>query len=125
MGLVAKKVTRGRRGLAARVLSLALLVAFALQSYATQIHIHATPHGTGQASAIEKTPANGKAPFENGTANCPFCQAIAHAGVFFGPAAPLLVLPAWAVNAALPTSPRLAVHGDLTRNWQSRAPPLR
>lgn len=118
----ARTVTRVRRGMAWRAISWILLVAFALQSYATQTHIHATRHA-GEAFAIQKATATGTAPFENGAIDCPFCQAIVHSGAFFSPTPPLLLLPAWAVHAVF-VRPALAIHSSATtHSWQSRAPP--
>lgn len=97
-------------------------MAFALQSYATQTHIHPAPSVTGRA-AIEKVTSDGKAPFENGAASCPVCQAIVHSGVFSSPMPPLLLLPAWSVLAVLVRPARTISSSATTQGWQSRAPP--
>lgn len=122
MAFSARTVTRTRRGLAWRAISWILLVAFALQSYATQTHIHATPHA-GEAFTIQKVTATGTAPLENRAVDCPFCQAIVHSGMFFSPTPPILLLPAWAVHAVL-VRPAFALRSSATaHSWQSRAPP--
>ena len=66
-----------------------ILIAFTLQSYITQTHIHnAAP------AAITKivNHSHGKAPADDNPMDCPFCQAVAHDGPFFLPAIPLLIL---------------------------------
>ena len=78
-----------------------LVLAFSLQSYVAQTHIHITLHTIDRAAAgkpLASTPAhNKKSPAEDGTDACPFCQAVANASAFFAPAAPLVLPPAlWA-----------------------------
>ena len=115
----------GIRGSGFRLIAWALLIAFTLQSFITQTHIHQTVGGAAQA-AIVKTLATApahKAPGQNTTTDCPFCQAITHAGTFSAPSAPTLVLPVvWAES----TSPVLLVNAIRSLSllpWQSRAPP--
>jgi hypothetical protein len=103
-----------------------LLLAFTLQSFVTQTHIHAAPQmaaDVATAKALAGAPAHGKAPVENGTADCPLCQAIVHAGAFFAPVAPLLPLPVWIEQVAQVVAAYAAVPMPATRSWQSRAPP--
>jgi hypothetical protein len=122
MGFAAQTVTRMRYGRTWRAISWILLIAFAVQSYATQTHIHPTPSVTGRV-AIEKAASDGKAPFENGAVSCPFCQVIVHSGVFSSPMPPLLVLPAWAVLVVFVRPARTFSSSATTQGWQSRAPP--
>ena len=99
-----------------------LLIAFTLQSYVTQTHIHsATP------VAISKivTHSSGKAPPDGNPVDCPFCQAVAHDGPFHLPTAPLLIL-----SIAFVELVPAALHLDrpseaFAHIWQSRAPPHR
>lgn len=110
-----------------RAISWILLAAFTLQSFITQTHIHGVPQ-TGAHVAIVKVvdgaPAH-KAPGENTTADCPFCQAIVHSGAFFAPVVPALVLPTtWATHAA-PLVTIAATSIAVTHIWRSRAPPYR
>jgi hypothetical protein len=103
-----------------------LLLAFTLQCYAIQTHIHGAPQaadGGPLVKGIEKSIDHGKSPAAPDTADCPICQAIAHTGAFFAPAAPLLVLPAWAGPVASPVTLRAIFRAAATHNWFSRAPP--
>src|SRR5665213_4089505 len=71
-----------RPGLARRLVVLLAALAFALQSYATQTHIHDKSQAfngliktsTTQSSSQDKTPA------DNNSSDCPLCQAVIHAG---------------------------------------------
>ncbi|HEY5312673.1 MAG TPA: hypothetical protein VIK18_09135, partial [Pirellulales bacterium] len=66
---------------------------FLLQSYVTQTHIHVFPAGSAGASHITSPlAARGESPIDK-PADCPFCQAILHAGLFVASPAPLLFLP--------------------------------
>jgi hypothetical protein len=101
-----------------------VLCTFTLQSFITQTHIHGTvfPVGSIQiAKATEHAPA--QAPSDREPASCPFCQAVASAGAFFTPAAPILFLPIhWAEAVAVSIATRVELHIS-THNWHSRAPP--
>lgn len=116
--------TRNRvRGSGVRAIAWILLVAFSLQSFVTQTHIHGA-FGAGAAVAARVNAATHKnAPLENGKAECPFCQAVVHAGAFYAPAAQTLVLPvSWAKMAALLFAVETFVSVS-SHLWQSRAPP--
>ena len=109
------------------VVSLFVMLAFGLQGYIAQTHIHLKPdtfssytklnHQTGKQDPSDKFPANGD------PANCPICQEIAHTGQFVTPAAAVLLLPAVAVSimqivADIPVAAQRPSH-----TWRSRAPP--
>lgn len=97
-----------------------LLIAFTLQSYITQTHIHnAAPASITQTISH----SHGKAPGDDNPMDCPFCQAVAHDGPFFLPAAPLLILSFSIAELAAPTF-RIHLFRDAPAHvWQSRAPP--
>lgn len=107
-----------------RAIAGVLLLAFTLQSFITQTHIHGI--GTG-GSAIVKTLTYGaphkNAPADNTLADCPFCQAIVHAGAFYQPSAPQLVLPFIWVETVAPAVVAAYSSGFSSHPWQSRAPP--
>jgi hypothetical protein len=104
-----------------RLIAILALLAFTVQSYVAQTHIHdAAP----ASAAIAKKLNHDKSPLGNTPLDCPFCQAVAHAGGFFMPAAPLLFISALWVEIATPQfllrdSSRATAH-----SWQSRAPPI-
>ena len=104
------------------VTALALL-AFFLQGFAVQRHVHAPL--AGQALAIKAASLPDPAPLkaQDPIDQCRLCQELAHAGIYVGPSASAAAISlsfAMAVYAALPAfRPRSAT----AFGWQSRAPP--
>ncbi|HEY6579169.1 MAG TPA: hypothetical protein VIY09_07580 [Rhizomicrobium sp.] len=116
------EVRRGSPGW--RLVTWVLLLAFTLQSFVTQTHIHWAPRasaGATIAKVLESTSGH-RSPIEN-AATCPFCQAIVHAGAFFASAAPLLRLPVVWAECTIPRLIAAASRAPSAHNWQSRAPP--
>jgi len=103
-----------------RFIACLILVAFTLQSYITQTHIHnAAPAAI--AKIVSQAPS--KAPIDDNPMDCPFCQAVAHDGPFFLPTVPLVILSIEFVELA---APALRFHRSWeapAHIWQSRAPP--
>ena len=103
-----------------------LLLAFTVQSFITQVHIHSTHAG----SIIEfvKAPANApqhaKIPLQDSKSNCPFCQAVVYAGAFFAPTLDLLPQVA-RVEIAPPFLVAYAIESISPHPWYSRGPPRR
>jgi hypothetical protein len=114
-----KMIARGFRAIAWVV-----LLAFTLQSFVTQVHIHGA-FGAGAAGV--ETPASGlshsKAPSQNGTSDCPFCQAITHAGAFAAPSAPGVILLVSFAEMAAPLFTAVVAAIAPPYRWHSRAPP--
>lgn len=115
------------RGLASRALVLLTLVAFTLQGFLTQTHIHQIASGGPRTVDIfDGAPTPGqdnKAPAKNGDQNCPLCQQFASAGSFVTPAAAATLVPSLSVSViqlvVIPTAQLVAV----THIWRGRAPP--
>lgn len=109
-----------------RVIVWIVLLAFTLQSFITQTHIHGLSGGSGSAATVKVLASGsppGKAPKQDSPADCPFCQAITHAGAFSAPSAPSLILPVQLAEIAAPPF-LIAVTGIAPSHpWQSRAPP--
>ena len=115
------------RGLASRVVVLLTLVAFTLQGFLTQTHIHQI--ASGGAPAVDvfdglPTPVKGdKAPAKNTEQTCPLCQQFASAGSFVTPSAAAALAPALSVSViqlvVIPAAKRTAI----THIWRGRAPP--
>ena len=103
-----------------------LAIAFVLQSYVVQTHIHgASASLSSAAKTVSQPVGHGKAPAGDSGMDCPYCQAIMHAGSFLAPTAPLLSLPSlWIACAAQPGCPA-ALSLSPAHSWQSRAPPPR
>lgn len=112
------------RGAGFRAIAWILLVAFTLQSFVTQTHIHGVfDTGAARASAVTNAPPHRNAPADNGKAECPFCQAIVHAGAFSAPPGQTLVLPlSWAKIAVSFFVVESFVSAS-SHLWRSRAPP--
>jgi len=111
-------------GSAARlVVTLFALLAFTLQGYVTQTHIHLAP--PSQKSTSSDTQKNGpdRYPLKSDPANCPICQEIAHAGQFVTPAAAALLPPSLAVSIVEIAAPIAVLARTASHTWRSRAPP--
>ena len=104
-----------------RVIAALLLLTFTLQSYITQTHIHTSTPG---AVSRTLTGSQDQAPGDGNPVDCPFCQAVAHDGPFFLPAAPILILSAIWVALVPSLLDENAQAGASAHAWQSRAPPL-
>jgi hypothetical protein len=100
-----------------------LLLAFTLQSYVTQTHIHGAHGVAGVGVMLAKVPGHDRSPAGNDAADCPFCQAIVHAGAFFTPAALVLFLPFVWVEGVAPSVLAHAISIAAAHSWRSRAPP--
>ena len=106
-----------------RVLTLVLVLAFTLQSFVTQTHIHGVGPAPAGIAKILKGSTPNPSPLDSSDNACAFCQAVAHSGAFFAPAAPLILPPAaWSMPALLPVVVSVTGHA-LAHSWQSRAPP--
>jgi hypothetical protein len=117
-------VRRGSPGW--RFVTWVALLAFTLQSFVTQTHIHWSPHSstrTTVALLLDGPVSQNASPFEKDKTACPFCQAIIHAGAFFASGAPLLLLPVLRAEWAVPRLFSIAKRAALAHSWQSRAPP--
>ncbi len=104
-----------------------LLLAFTLQAYITQTHVHLASSAADRAPVVAAGVAafaQRPAPKGDETIACPFCQAIASAGAFVGPAALILGPPAgWAAaGAPAPVAAGLQL-ASAGFSWRSRAPP--
>ena len=121
---VARFVKDRHRGLGWRSIAWTLLVAFTLQSFITQTHIHGTS-GAAIVKTLAKAPSHNKLPAENSTADCPLCQAITHAGAFFTPTAPTFLLPVTGTDIVAAYVVAGAINNISTHHWHSRAPPQR
>jgi hypothetical protein len=107
---------------ARRLIVFIAALAFALQSYITQTHIHEASRGLVKVTDT-RAPAQSRTPIDRHLANCPICQAVVHAGAFVAPTNLLLHLPFLMVKAVMPAFTALAASIAAAHDWQSRAPP--
>jgi hypothetical protein len=104
---------------------LALVLAFALQAYFVQTHLHPQRFApaSGQAMLSDGPLKAAADPLDPTT--CKLCREILHAGTAITPAAPtLLLLLDWIATAA-PVSQLPAASLAPETGWQSRGPPRR
>lgn len=112
--------------MARNLLALLVAFAFALQSFVTQTHIHgvALPFGGPEIVKVATSSSGGsKVPADNSPLDCPYCQAIAHSGLFFMPAAPLLRVPAELARSILAPDFLQIIKSAAILLRRSRAPP--
>jgi hypothetical protein len=113
---------------ASRFVAFVVVLAFTLQSFIIQTHIHGTSQTFGAAAIVKiltDAPGHGQLPVDNSPVDCPFCQAIDHVGAFFAPAMPLLLLPAAQAERMAHAIAARVMAGHTALNWRSRAPPPR
>lgn len=105
-------------------------VAFALQSFIIQTHIHFTPADTARLAAYAASHQiahdrdhHDKYPANEDPANCPICQEILHSGQFVAPAAHVFLPPTIAVSIIAIVKTELPFVAALSHDWHGRAPP--
>ena len=113
------------RGALRRALTLFALIAFGLQSYLIQTHIHGLPLSIVAASDQHHSSASPqKSPTDNGELKCPLCQDSVRAGNYLLPAAISALPPTHAVKAILTNAASLSASKAISHIWQSRGPPV-
>ena len=124
------------RAVARRFIVFVTLLAFCLQTYLTQTHIHFAAENRSafsleqNAAALFKPIAGtpevpwDKFPPNDDPANCPLCQEILHAGHFVTPAAVAILLPFDRLSVIVVTAVTPLLAAAVTHIWRSRAPPL-
>lgn len=118
---------RSRPDAVRKFFALLVAFAFALQSFLTETHIHGVRFSFDGSAIVKidtRVPAGNKAPADNGPIGCPYCQAIAHSGLFFMPAAPLLRLPVELAQSILAPHFIQVIESASTLHRRSRAPPV-
>lgn len=138
MKRVIKATNRSRkapRPAVSRAILLVTLLAFSLQTYLTQTHIHLASERPALLSQVQvdhgKAPSTMPAerrdryPANEDPANCPLCQELIHAGQFLTPAAAALLLPFFSTSVMDVAVPSKVFIRAVTHVWRGRAPPLR
>ena len=110
------------RGTAKVLLNLVVLLAFSLQSFLVQTHLHNLPQTFAAVAGVTvSAPAPTQTPVD--ADKCFLCQEYLHGGVYLTPAA-AAVLPPSAVVSLLPLALAPFVAARLvSHNWMGRAPP--
>ncbi len=106
-----------------RLIMLFMLVAFAVQGFAIQTHIHGVPTSVGSTVMHVSAPSQPAPQDPYDPANCALCQEILHAGTYVAPVVVdfLVILNAVAFAPAHALLPHAAT--ERQHSWQSRAPP--
>jgi hypothetical protein len=107
-----------------------MLLAFALQSYAVQTHIHERLNlpvhgqaGTDKASTDDGAHANKPAaPAKDAPDDCPLCQLL-YGGQYVAPDALVFFLPLVAVRSIETELSALPHYDAVSHSWRGRAPP--
>jgi hypothetical protein len=107
--------TSSTLSIARLAVTLFALLAFTLQSYAMQVHVHGAT-----ITALQKLDGPQK---QNDTAHCPICQEILHFGHYVTPSAGTLLPVLLVVPFATSFVERLGGNSLPLRGWNSRAPP--
>ena len=112
-------------GVLRRAVTLLALIAFGLQGYLVQTHIHGLPLSVVVANGQHSPSASSqKAPTGNSELKCPLCQDSIRAGNYLLPAAISALPPTLAVQAVLASAASLFASNAISHIWQSRGPPL-
>lgn len=116
------KQTVRTNGVSRTLLNIAVLLAFTLQAFLVQTHLHNLPASFLPTSGVTASaPDTSKAPID--ADKCFLCQEYLHGGTYLTPAA-AAVLPPSAVVSLLPLelAPLFAAKPQ-SHNWMGRAPP--
>jgi hypothetical protein len=108
---------------ARRYVTLFALLAFLLQSFAVQSHIHPLDKPASVTAAINNIPAPVKKIDPVDLGSCRLCQELIHAGAFVAPSAFGLPASQSAATIVFTALPLLAGLLAPAFAWQSRAPP--
>lgn len=111
------------RPLLSRLFLLFMLVAFTVQGFAVQTHIHGTPVSLDKSITSITAPSQPAPQDPYDPANCALCQEMLHAGIYVAPVVAdfIVVLNAVAFAPAYALLPHAAT--ERQHSWQGRAPP--
>jgi hypothetical protein len=100
-----------------------MLVAFTVQGFAVQTHIHGDPASTNSQITHDSLPSQPSPQDPYDPANCPLCQEMLHAGIYVAPVVAdfVVILNAVAFAPTYILVPHAAT--ERQHSWQSRAPP--
>ncbi len=101
-----------------------MLLAFLLQSYATQTHIHFQDDApAASASTLDTGAAHTKnTPVNDNPDNCPLCQLL-YGGQYVAPSTLIFFLPLAAVSTIEIVQGVMPHYDAVSHSWRGRAPP--
>jgi hypothetical protein len=106
-----------------RLITLFALLAFFIQSFALQTHIHSVP--LASATTVAHTPAPAPLKNQDPVDQCRLCQELVHSGVYVSPSVTVIATSLNIVAAIFAALPSFAADPVRAFSWQSRAPPRR
>jgi hypothetical protein len=106
-----------------RLITLFALLAFFIQSFALQTHIHSTLLPPVSVTTAADTPTPSPLKNQDPVDQCRLCQELVHAGVFVSPSATVIAASLNIVAAIFAALPVFAADPVRAFSWQSRAPP--
>lgn len=111
------------RPLLSRLFFLFMLVAFTVQGFAVQTHIHGTPASSHSGIVSVSAPSQPAPRDPYDPANCALCQEMLHAGIYVTPVVAdfIVILSAVAFAPSYALLPHAAT--ERQHSWQGRAPP--
>ena len=103
-----------------------MLVAFAIQAFVTQTHVHPGYSDSVIAFHADKpSPKHDNYPANDDPSSCPLCKEILYSGQFVAPMWAVHFLPTMAVSLIETAMPPLSRADTASHAWSSRAPPRR
>jgi hypothetical protein len=106
-----------------RLVTLFALLAFFIQSFALQTHIHATILSPASIATAAHTPAPAPLKNQDPIDQCRLCQELVHSGVYVSPSLAVIATSLNIAAAVFAAAPSFAVDPVRAFSWQSRAPP--
>ena len=103
-----------------------MLLAFAIQAFVSQTHVHPSFSTTIVAFHTDKTsPKHDNYPANDDPSNCPLCKEILYSGQFVAPIWAVFLLPNLAVSLIETVTRPVSRFDTASHTWSSRAPPRR
>ncbi len=106
-----------------RLITLFALLAFFIQSFALQTHIHSTLQPLASVTTAADTPAPSPLKNQDPVDQCRLCQELVHSGVYVSPSVVVVAASLDIVAAVFAALPAFAADPVRAFSWQSRAPP--
>ena len=113
--------TRVAKGSKRSLLSLVVMLAFSVQSFLVQPHLHNLPQSFSAAAGITASTPSSKAPLD--ADKCFLCQEYLHGGAYLTPAAAAGLPPSTVVSLLPLLLPLTLTERFVSHNWIGRAPP--
>jgi hypothetical protein len=120
-----RSVAAGRPAAARLLLVATMLLAFAVQGFLVQTHIHQQGLFPADiaAKADHSSPRHDNYPANDDPASCPLCKELLYSGQYVAPMWAVFFLPTLAVSVIETALPAVSHSDTVSHSWSSRAPP--